>query len=256
METENKYLLPMSVVVAGVIIAWGIYFDVDEPRISARNAAYESGAAKDDSGLLLPVTWGNLGRRMVENGTIDADKLKAVYAQRGFGEEYEELLLGEENGRVRFTKHNAGYLLNLLWALGLSSKNEILEKGEMADPRYGGPQNFASTGGWTIARGSAMNHYSMHSYFELTSEEQDLVDKVSRGIYRPCCGNSAHFPDCNHGMAMLGLLELLASQGVRESEMRSLALAVNDYWFPPRSDSGGCGVGADAAPVKQSGCGI
>ena len=77
-----------------------------------------------------------------------------------------------------------------------------------------------------------MDHYSRHKFFNLTDEEQALVEKVSRGIYRPCCGNSTHFPDCNHGMAMLGLLELMASQGVSEGEMWKAALAVNSYWFP------------------------
>jgi len=77
-----------------------------------------------------------------------------------------------------------------------------------------------------------MDHYSQHTFFTLTTEQQALVDKVSRGIYRPCCGNSTHFPDCNHGMAMLGLLELMASQGVSEPDMWKTALAVNSYWFP------------------------
>ena len=66
----------------------------------------------------------------------------------------------------------------------------------------------------------------------LTSAQQALVDRVSRNIFRPCCGNSTHFPDCNHGMAMLGLLELMASQGVSEQDMYKTALAVNSYWFP------------------------
>jgi len=77
-----------------------------------------------------------------------------------------------------------------------------------------------------------MDHYNRHIYFNLTPEQQSLVDKVSRGIYRPCCGNSTHFPDCNHGMAMLGFLELMASQGVSEQDMWKAALAVNSYWFP------------------------
>src|SRR3990167_1562353 len=102
----------------------------------------------------------------------------------------------------------------------------------MANPKYGGAGNFASTGGWTIAQGNAMEHYSRHKFFDLTPEQQTLVDKVSKGIYRPCCGNSVHFPDCNHGMAMLGLLELMASQGVSEQDMWKTALEVNSYWFP------------------------
>ena len=80
--------------------------------------------------------------------------------------------------------------------------------------------------------GDPMDHYNRHMFFTLTSEQQALVDKVSRGIYRPCCNNSTHFPDCNHGMAMLGFLELMASQGVNEADMWKAALAVNSYWFP------------------------
>ena len=77
-----------------------------------------------------------------------------------------------------------------------------------------------------------MDHYSRHKLFELTTEQQALVDKISKGIYRPCCNNSTHFPDCNHGMAMLGLLELMASQGASEEDMWKAALVVNSYWFP------------------------
>ena len=33
-------------------------------------------------------------------------------------------------------------------------------------------------------------------------------------------------------MAMLGLLELMASQGVSEADMYKASLAVNSYWFP------------------------
>ena len=147
--------------------------------------------------------------------------------------EYRTLLTGSSNEKLVMTQDNAGYLLNLLWALGLANKNPILEdKTEMMNPNYGGAGNFASTGGWTIAKGDAMDHYNMHSLVTLTADQQKLVDKVSRGIFRPCCGNSTHFPDCNHGMAMLGLLELMASQGVSEKEMYEAALAVNSYWFP------------------------
>ena len=58
------------------------------------------------------------------------------------------------------------------------------------------------------------------------------MERVSKNIYRPCCGNSVYFPDCNHGMAMLGLLELMAAQGTSEEEMYKAALQVNSYWFP------------------------
>ena len=106
----------------------------------------------------------------------------------------------------------------------------------MVNPVYRGAGSpaarFASTGGWTLAGGDPMDHYSRHVFLELTPEQQNLVDKISRGIYRPCCNNSTHFPDCNHGMAMFGLLELMASQGVGEEDMWKTDLAVNSYWFP------------------------
>ncbi len=253
-EETNKYLLPISVLISGVLIAGSFFLSAD-----SRGKEVQSLRAPDineevvlpSDGVALPVVWGNLGAKLVSSGVIDADKFKAIYDQRGaFTEEYKNLLLGQNNEKLKMTKDNAGYLLNLFWALGLANKNPILDSGEMADPRYGGAGNFASTGGWTIAKGNPMDpvrdgegsqrpsvsngmgHYSRHMFFTLTGDQQALVDKVSRGIYRPCCGNSTHFPDCNHGMAMLGLLELMASQNVSEQDMWKAALAVNSYWFP------------------------
>ena len=125
---------------------------------------------------------------------------------------------------------NAGFVLNLLWALGLGNNNRILTEGPMM--KYGDAGQFASTGGWGLAQGEPMSHYSQHDLAVLTKEQQDLVERVSKNIYRPCCNNSTHFPDCNHGMAMLGFLELAASQGASENEMYDAALALNSFWFP------------------------
>ncbi len=239
---ENKIegLLPLSILLSSLILAGAWIYTSEIPAVSnkevkagAKQASAFEEAVLPSDGVELPVIWGDLGAKMVSVGVIDADKFAGIYEQRGaFSDEYKNLLLGQNNGKIRITEKNAGYLLNLFWALGLGQKNPILDTGEMKDPRYGGAQNFASTGGWTIAKGGAMNHYSRHKFFELTAGQQALVDKISKGIYRPCCGNSTHFPDCNHGMAMLGLLELMASQGVNEENMWKIALAVNSYWFP------------------------
>jgi len=223
MEKENNpLLLPAAIIMAGVIIALGIVY---QPQSSVR--VVKEAPLKEK--FELPVIWNNLGRQLVEAGVIDGERFKKLYIGE---EEYDKLLNSNNLGKLEITRENAELLLNLFWALGLASKNEILEKGEMANPKYGGAGNFASTGGWTIVKGNAMDHYSSHKFFNLTPEQQALVDKVSRGIYRPCCGNSTHFPDCNHGMAMLGLLELMASQSVNEQDMWKVALAVNSYWFP------------------------
>lgn len=241
---NNTLTLPMSIVVSSLVVAGTLLLSGGGGGTGVRTekqtqAAVETAlraleeAVIPSEGVVLPVVWGDLGVKLAQSGAIDVDKFVPLYESRGaFPEEYKNLLAGKENGRITITRENAGYLLNLFWALGLAQKNPILEKGEMVDPAYGGAQNFASTGGWTMAAGDAMKHYSQHAFFELTAEGQVLVDKVSRGVYRPCCNNSTHFPDCNHGMAMLGLLELMASQGASEEEMWQAALAVNSYWFP------------------------
>lgn len=190
-------------------------------------------AVLPSAGVTLPVKWGDLGKQMVDAGVIDAAKFEAVYTQRGgLDATGKDLLYGTNNGALVINAQNSGVLLNLLWALGLGNKNEILEKGPMTDKQYGGADRFASTGGWTLAKGNVMNHYSMHAFMTLTPDQQTLVERVAKNIYRPCCGNSTHFPDCNHGMAMLGLLELMAAQGATEQQMYTTALAVNAYWFP------------------------
>lgn len=185
------------------------------------------------SGVELPVSWGDLGKQMVDAGAIDQQAFESVYQNRGgLTDEERSWLLGEGNGHIVMNQENSHVLLNLLWAFGLANKNPILDNGPMQDPQYGGAGGFASTGGWTLASGETMDHYSMHEFVTLTGEQQEMVERVSKGIYRPCCGNSVHFPDCNHGMAMLGLLELMAANGASEQELYDYALAVNSYWFP------------------------
>lgn len=184
-----------------------------------------------EEGVVLPIVWGDLGKRMTADGVIDEQKFRALF-EGGLTNTEEQMLSGNINQPIVLNEQNSRYLLDLLWAFGLANKNDILENGEMTDKQYGGAGNFASTGGWSLAKGAGFDHYSKHSYVVLTNEQQVLVDKVSRGIFRPCCGNSTHFPDCNHGMAMLGLLELMAKNGASEEEMYKTALTVNSFWFP------------------------
>jgi len=185
-------------------------------------------------GIVLPIQWNDLGKQMIQAGVIDKEKFEKLYDNRGgLSDNDKKLLYGSDNREIIMNTKNSGILLNLLWAFGLSNKNKILENGPMTDEKYGGDASkFASTGGWSIAVGEPMNYYSNHIFVKLTEEQQTLVERVSKNIYRPCCGNSTYFPDCNHGMAMLGLLELLASNNISEKEMYEIALGVNSYWFP------------------------
>lgn len=192
-----------------------------------------SSAVLPKKGVVLPVNWGDIGKRMVDSGAIDSAKFESIYARRGgLSDADKKLLYGLNNGTITINSQNSGVILNLLWAFGLANENLILKKGPMMDKKYGGAGRFASTGGWTAAKGDAMQYYSKLKLVELTPKQQLLVERVSKNIYRPCCGNSTYFPDCNHGMAMLGLLELLAAQNTGEDEMYKIALLVNSYWFP------------------------
>lgn len=237
----KERFLGVCIVIAALIIGGTMIYTsrfkvkvANNSVLTAKVLADLEKAVLPAQGIILPVQWGDLGKQLVDSGAIDQKKFENLYVQRGGLDEATKKLLTEtDNGRLVITKDNANSVLNLLWALGLANKNEILDKGPMTDKQYGGdPSKFASTGGWTIAVGNPMNHYSRHAMIQLTPEQQALVEQVSKNIYRPCCGNSTYFPDCNHGMAMLGLLELMASQGVSEADMYKAALAINSYWFP------------------------
>ncbi|MBI2592719.1 MAG: hypothetical protein HYW37_00965 [Candidatus Colwellbacteria bacterium] len=239
---SNINILVFVIALVGVFIyVTGPEFQRDRAKTQAlstlSNEQHIADALKDKvlprAGIVLPVRWGDLGVRTISAGVIDKEKFESIYASRGgLTDEAKQLLYGSDNGNLKITSENSGFILNLLWALGLGTKSSILEEGPMMDARYGGAENFASTGGWTLSRGETMDHYSGHPLIVLTRDEQDLVARVAKNIYRPCCNNSTYFPDCNHGMAMLGLLELMASQGISENEMYRVALRVNAYWFP------------------------
>lgn len=234
-KNSYKFLLPLSIVVASFVLSGALVYNAglrakqeDKSRLPApRGAQLVSGKS-----VVLPIKWGDLGKKLVETGVIDLEKLESIYAARGGLTEEERSLFEGSVEKVVINENNAGFILNLLWAFGLSNKNRILEEGPMSDPGYGGPGNFASTGGWILAKGNAMDHYSRHNFIILTPSQQFLVEKVSQNIYRPCCNNSTYFPDCNHGMAMLGLLELMAANNLTEEEMYEIALQVNSLWFP------------------------
>ena len=263
MKQKHKLPMPIAIAVGIAVLAFTFlytyklagqgYFNVEQGSLAQENNSSNSVSSSNnpissgsnfvsdsldeevisEAGVVLPVVWGDLGKKMTDAGVIDADKFEKIYAGRGgLTKEEKDLLYGVNNGNIKITPENAPFVLNMLWALGLGNKNDVLEKGPMMDPQYGGAGNFASTGGWTLAKGGAMDHYSKHNFINLTAEQQKMVERISQNIYRPCCGNSTYFPDCNHGMAMLALVELMASQGVSEADIYKFALVVNSYWFP------------------------
>ena len=237
---DTSFWKGFSIILLAVLVLTQVFEISMKPKQSDTRVVVESGNIDIDSitenvlpraGVTLPIAWGDFGKQMIKDGVIDEAKFRALF-EGGLTTNEEQMLTGNMDSPIVLNEQNSRYLLDLLWAFGLANKNDILDNGEMTDEQYGGAGNFASTGGWSLAKGAGIDHYSMHSYVVLDEEQQALVDNVSRGIFRPCCGNSTHFPDCNHGMAMLGLLELMAKNGVTEKEMYGVALKVNSFWFP------------------------
>ena len=264
MEDHNKLNFPVAIVVAALILG-GAWVYTQKPASEGNMAGLLNPPHVQD-GITLPVKWDDLGAKMISVGVIDAEKFEALYAGRGgLDENARQLLYEENNGNLKITAENSGVILNLLWAFGLGNRNDILIYGPMTT--YDGKtpasveemltkaSGFASTGGWTLAKGHAMEHYARHPFVILNEEQQALVENVSKNVYRPCCSNSTYFPDCNHGMAMLGLLELMASQGVSEKEMYDFAAKVNALWFPELNQGASSPCAVDSQP-QSSGCGI
>jgi hypothetical protein len=258
-ENIKKSWVPTIAWICGVLAlaAFGIMFDVEikpssnvkqwgalsgqqpAPSLPAAGSAAENKLAPDSlktavlpaEGYTVPIKWGETGKKLVAAGAIDINKFQQNYA----GEQYAELLTyltENQEGGITVNEQNAYFWVNTLWALGLTQKSDVLDKGIMGTTYRQQLGNFASTGGWTLGAKEATKLYSSAVIVPLTAQQQELVTKVSENIYRPCCGNSTAFPDCNHGMAILGLLELMASQGAGEQEMYKASLAFNSYWFP------------------------
>lgn len=188
-----------------------------------------------EKGFEINAKFGDLGPKMLSMGVIDYDKFKTTYEKSGqkIPSELDGILKNTVNKKVRITRDNSYFLLNFFWAVGLANKSKILDEGEIM--KYGGLKetgNFASTGGWSLAKSNPMDYYSKASLIPLTQEQEDLVAKVSSNVYRPCCNNSTAFPDCNHGMALLAVFQLMASNNATENQMYEAGKYFNAFWFP------------------------
>lgn len=241
MEKIIKNKSEALMLVVAIILAFGIYY---LPKTPAKNAvgvlpsaeSTESliGEVNPKSGYTINAKYGNIGYRLIKDGAIDFEKFKEVYDGAGepLTEKQLKILSDGLDEKITVNSDNSYFLLNFFWALGLANKNPILDEGEMT--KYGEDkiESFASTGGWTIGKKPVMEIYSNSRIIVLTPEQQKKVEEVSSDVYRPCCGNSTAFPDCNHGMALLGVLELMASNNASIGEMFEAAKYFNAFWFP------------------------
>lgn len=188
-------------------------------------------------GYTLPVSYGSLGPQLMTAGVIDYDAFMSVMTAGGDALNNQQIAILKDgsNEQIVINTENAHFLLNFFWAVGLANKNSILTQGPMVQYSDGQIDRFASTGGWTLATRPITELYASINLIPLTPEQQARVEEVAGAVYRPCCNNHTLFPDCNHGMAMLGLLEMMASQGASTDEMFQAAKYVNAYWFPQQT---------------------
>lgn len=242
----SSWLYPSLVVASfllGILVsylAWGRNPQAASGNTTAGNGINIAALMKQvnpPEGYKLPLRYGDLGPRLLASGVINYDAFAAVYENAGdpLTPAQVEILKRGSNEQIVITPQNAHFLLNFFWAVGLVNKNSILTEGAMVQNSGGQIDRFASTGGWTIGAKPVKELYASTDLIPLTPEQQARVEEVSAGVYRPCCNNPTSFPDCNHGMAMLGLLELMAAQGASVDELFTAAKYVNAYWFPQQA---------------------
>lgn len=180
-------------------------------------------------GFTLPVSWGNLGPQLVAAGVIDQAKFNEATQAT---DEQKKILDGRMESPIIINSQNAQFVVDLLWAIGLAQKSVVYDQGPMGTQYKNDAGNFASTGGWTLAKGDATKYLNRFELIPLTDEQQKRVADIAQNIYRPCCNNPTWFPDCNHGMAALAAIEMMVSKNFSDDEIYRNVLKLNSFWFP------------------------
>jgi hypothetical protein len=224
-----------------VVIAAGLFTLITQPHrfVSSSTVTITAAAASPtpekhaQEGIDPMVTFGNAITSMVRVGAIDKSKFTKLYAGDENLLHNALMLLNEDSKRpVQVNQHNAGLILNMLWPLGISNQSDVLSKGPMGTTFKDRMNNMASTAGWILAVESGERYVNQLMLVPLRPDQQSMVVEISQHIYRPCCNNPTSFPDCNHGAAMLGYIELAVSQNLSPQRIYANALALNSLWFP------------------------
>ena len=183
---------------------------------------------------LRPIPAGlDIGRpvaKLVEAGVIDREKFMTAHEKRDPVPEWVSQALDGKSVELTFSLEAAPYNLNLLWPLGLATNAAFNQDSPINGDDL---RKFASTGGWTLGReNNGASYFNAVETLDLTPDRSGMVHRLADNVFRPCCGNSAYFQDCNHGSAMLGLMELAAADGRSEAEILELAKTANGFWYP------------------------
>ena len=220
---------------AAVLPPWASPFGLfrPPPPEPGSYALYDEAVEKviPEAGFQSQIALGDAILQLVDYGVIDRGKFFALARERGAPPpELSSVLSDRSDQPMRLTRENAVDLVNLLWPLGLSN----FLAGNFSSPLNGESlYNFASTGGWTLGEAeTGGDYFNAFPIVPLSSAQEEVVIRLAKSTYRPCCDNSTFFQDCNHGSALFGLLQLGAAQGLDEAELLREAKAFNSHWFP------------------------
>lgn len=168
--------------------------------------------------------------RLVREGVLNRDKMLGLQQAKPFRDELSAMLDGPSDDPIFLTRDNASDYVNLLWPIGLSNHMDGNAQSPLFTPRL---PTFASTSGWSLGdqdQGSV--YFNKFTIVALTAIQEATAITVANSTFRPCCDNATFYQDCNHGSALLGVLQLGAAQGLSEAELYREALAFNAFWFP------------------------
>lgn len=237
----------LAILLAAVLLLVSVNWNLlkSEPLITKALSANATNAALPINELLNEITakvlpekgypskirLGDSVLKLVDYGVIDREKFVALYRNRkGIPPELKTIFDEPSNKPILLTRENANYYINLLWPIGLANHMSANEKSPVNSKSL---FNFASTGGWNLGKkDNGGEYFNKFEIVPLTPAQEALVVRIAQAAYRPCCNNSTFFQDCNHGSALLGLLELGAAQGLSETDLWHEALAFNSFWFP------------------------
>lgn len=190
-------------------------------------------AALPTEGRPTGIVFGGSIARLIDGGVIDPAKFDQLYVARGnpMPGWMADLLKGA-TGReeIVFDLETAPHLLSLLWPVGLATRTSFNAQSPIAGENV---DSYASTGGWPLGQADMGGiYFNSVDTVDLNDVQSELVLDLAQRIFRPCCDNSTFFQDCNHGSAVLGLLELGAAQGADRPKLENAALAASAFWYP------------------------
>lgn len=183
------------------------------------------------SGFQTSLRFGDTIQRLIEAGVLNPARFRAVYQARGGLRPWvEQALTAPSDEPIVLSFETAPYLLNLLWPIGLATRASFNDKSPINNSRL---PFYASTAGWTLGNETnGARYFNSVSTLSMTADQEQAALEVAQNTFRPCCDNPTYFQDCNHGSALLGLIELAASQGATKTELYKVALMANSFWFP------------------------